>query len=127
MAERRTDVNPLYSKDAAKKAPAPTTVTPTAGTAGTGTATAATGTASKLAGPVPPDLSAVHDTPVMGVVPPEPSMPDEAGEIDFTHGDARRVHEEARGSATPDGELAAREKLRKELHREGATDVSESD
>jgi hypothetical protein len=105
MAERHTDSNP---------------------SSGTGTSTGA-GAAKKLAEPKPPDLTAVHDTPVMGIVPPEPSMPDEAGDIDYTLGDPTRVRQEGRGSETPAGESSAKEHLRKELYEKGATEVSEID
>jgi hypothetical protein len=79
----------------------------------------------RLAGPRPPDRSQEVETPIMGLVPPDPNMPDEVGDMDFTRGDATRVREQPRGSAKTDGELIADETRRRELYREGATEVSE--
>ena len=78
----------------------------------------------RLAGPRPPASEERIDTPVMGVVPPEPNSPDEAGEIDFTRGDPTRVREASRGSSADDEE-AAREARRRARHEEGASEVSE--
>jgi hypothetical protein len=78
----------------------------------------------RLAGPRRPTADAPANKPVMGVVPPEPTSADEAGEIDYTHGDATRVREELGGSAPSEGEQAADEAKRRELYRRGASNVS---
>jgi hypothetical protein len=82
------------------------------------------GARGRLAGPKPPDTDAIIEQPVMGVVPPEPNMPDEAGDVDYTLGDATRVREDPAGSGTPPGEEIADEQRRRELYRKGASSVS---
>jgi hypothetical protein len=78
----------------------------------------------RLAGPRPPNPEELAESPVMGVVPPEPNSPDEAGEIDLMRGDPTRVRESPRGSSAADDE-AADEARRRARYREGATEVSE--
>jgi hypothetical protein len=82
------------------------------------------GAKGRLAGPRPPAPEERIDTPVMGVVPPDPNMPDEAGDMDYARGDATRVREQPHGSETSPGEEAADEQRRRELHRRGASEIS---
>jgi hypothetical protein len=83
------------------------------------------GERGRLAGPRPPDRSQEHDTPVMGIVPPDPNMADEVGDMDLTRGDPNRVRESPRGSGESDAERAADERRRRQLYEEGASEVSE--
>jgi hypothetical protein len=84
------------------------------------------GASGRLTGPKPPNPAHDLDTPVMGVVPPDPNMPDEVGDMDLMRGDPTRVREAREDRAdTGDGEDPAAEIRRRELYRQGASEVSE--